>query len=335
METQWAGVLAWAAEKQEESLHLEFKAKDRDNPVAMTAKDWGQLAQAMSAFANAEGGVFVFGVHAMSQAKNFPDQVRSIIPLGNLLSFTGAIQKMIHQLTDPPIAGVQVEPIKNPENLAEGIIVIYVPQSDGGPHRAAKGTNDIADRYYMRSALSSIPMHHTLLAEQFGRRPMPQLYLAVQIHGLTSTRWSAKVWIGNKGRGYAERLAIGFAKHPDLKQPDPQSGFCWHSFLSNFGPENGWDRVILPGCAKDGTGCILRARADIVLYPGMEVLLGFIQMDERNPSSLLLSIHGTLYAMNTQPVRFSLVKALPTHVDDSAGSIERIEMPSPSREDLL
>lgn len=327
----WPGVLTWADEKTEESLHLEFKAKDRDNLSAMTDKDRGQLAQGMSAFANSEGGVYVLGVHAISQGKNFPDQVRSILPLTNVLSQKGSIQKRVYELTDPPIAGVRVEHIDSHEAPGSGVIVIYIPQSDAGPHRVITGPDAVRDRYYMRSTLSTIPMHHALLAEKFGRRPMAQLYLAV-VHRLARPRCSAEVWIGNSGRGYAERPAVAFVQNPDPQQIESSPDVWWHLLK----PAKGWDTVVLPAGARDGIGCIVRAGAETVLYPGMEMLLGFIEDDrEIYRSSYRLSVHGLLYALNTQPARFSYLQDLPVSERVSDIHVGRVDIPVLSPRDPL
>lgn len=324
MEAKWAGVLAWKEEKAEESLHLEFKSKDREKPAELTDEDKGELAQAMSAFANSEGGVVVLGVHAIHQGKNFPDQVKSIVPLADVLSFKGAIQKIAHQLTDPPVPGILVEHIECPEKPTDGIVVIYVPQSDVGPHRAAKGPSRIADRYYMRSTLSSIPMHHTLLAEQFGRRPMPRLYLAVKC-SISRTMFSAEVRIGNSGRGHAERPAVGFVQNPDPSQPEANPDIWWHLIK----PAKGWDNFVLSAAAKDGVGCIVRAGVETVLYPGMEMMLGFVEDQRQSPrSAFVLSLHGKLYALNAAPAKFSLRRKLQVEASPLAGMTERIEIPT-------
>ncbi len=329
METKWAGVLAWKEEKAEESLHLEFKSKDREKPKELTDEDKGELAQAMSAFANSEGGVIAFGIHAIHQGKNFPDQVKSIVPLVDVLGFKGAIQKIAHQLTDPPVPGVLVEHIECPENPTDGIVVIYVPQSAVGPHRAAKGPSRIADRYYMRSALTSISMHHTLLAEQFGRRPMPHLYLAVK-YSISRTMFSAEVWIGNSGRGHAERPAVGFVQNLDPSQPEANPDVWWHLIK----PAKGWDNFVLPAAAKDGVGCIIRASVETVLYPGMEMLLGFVE-DQRQGllSRFLLTVYGKLYALNAAPAQFSLCREIPIEDHPFSRITERIEVPLLTEQD--
>lgn len=323
MEAQWAGILAWVEEKQEESLHLECKVKDRDSE-SMTDKDWGAIAQAMSGFTNSQGGVYVLGVHARNRGKNFPDQVQSIVPLKNVLKFKGAIQRQILGLTDPPVAGVRVEHIENPEDPTTGVILIYIPASDASTHRTMAGETGIREHYYMRSTASTVLMHHSLLAERFGRRPTSRLYLAV-LYSLSRHHCSAEVWIGNAGRGAAERPAVGFVQDPDPQRREHHPDHWWHLLK----PAKGWDHVIVTAGAKGGLGCIVKANAETVLYPGMEIPLGFIEDDGRQGprSSFRLSIHGKLFALNSPPATFGLVRTLEITDTDFPRNVGRVEVP--------
>jgi hypothetical protein len=298
----------------------------------MNEKDWGAIAQAMAAFANTDGGLFVFGVHANSQGKNFPDQVQSILPLTNVLSFKGAIQRRIHGLTEPPIPGIRVEHLDQPDAPGVGIVLLYVPRSDAHTHRTAEGPTGIRHQYFMRSDVSTVIMPHTLLAERFGRRPMAQLYLVVQ-YSLSRHHCSADVRICNRGRGYAERPAVRFIQDPDPQHPETNPDFWWHLFK----PAKGWNNVVIPAGDEEGVGCVVRADAETVLYPGMKLPLGFMEDDGRQGprTTFRLSIHGILYALNSPPARFSLVQELLIDPDEVLRTVGRVEIPSISSEEML
>lgn len=327
MAANWPGVVAWQTEKAEESIHLEFKVKDRESP-SMTDKDWGAIAQAMSAFANAEGGVLVFGVHAKSRGKNLPDQVQSIVPLTDVLSTKGAVQRRLPNLITPPLPGARVEHIDERDSAGAvtgaGIVVIYVPASGAGAHRAMEGEAGVRHHYHMRSDVSSIIMHHSLLAERFGRRPLARLYLAVQ-YSLSRYLCSVEVRIGNLGRGYAERPAVSFVQYPDPENPDCGGDVLWHLMK----PAKGWDIIVRPAGGKEGTGAVIRANAETVLYPGMELPLGFCEAEQRHAGrrSLHLAVHGTLYALNASAARFRLVQDFAIDEADLARTVGRIDVP--------
>src|SRR4051812_12288827 len=87
----WAGVRAWKDTEAEESLHLEFKRQDDLSGGAFKDPDKGQLAKALSGFANVEGGVLVFGVHAREMGKN-PDRVQSICPIVDVAKFQAMVE---------------------------------------------------------------------------------------------------------------------------------------------------------------------------------------------------------------------------------------------------
>lgn len=322
MAAGWHGVLAWEIEKTEESLHREFKAKDGANPN-MTDKDWGKISKAIAAFANAEGGVLIFGVHAKSSGPNMPDQVQKVIPIADALRIKGNIQRRLSELVTPPVPGVRVEHITQPDSPDAGIVVIYVPASGVESHRTMAGEAGDRQHYHMRTDVNTTLMSHSLLAERFGRRPLSKLYLVAE-YSLNRNHCTVDMWICNRGRGYAERPAVSFVQYPNRENPDRTDDILWHMIK----PAKGWDNVIRTAGCKDGTGTVIRATAETVLYPGMELPLGFLEASPRpsGRSSFRLSVHGTLYALNSPPAQFGLVQDLAIEGDDMARTVGRIEV---------
>ena len=198
----WDQVLAWPTEKKEESLHLDFKRRAPSATFKLQPADRSVLAKAFSGFANVEGGVLVFGVHATGSSKSLPDHVVAIESVEDLSKFSNEVDRNVKTLTDPPIAGVTVEEVRDPSG-DRGILVVYVPQSDGGPHRATGAESDVNERYYMRTGTSTVVMPHSLLADRFGRRPPPKLRI-----GLSRELRNVNLYVGNIGRGYAESVYL-------------------------------------------------------------------------------------------------------------------------------
>jgi hypothetical protein len=54
---KWETVKEWVASNREEDLHLDFKEKGRGSPSDLDESDKRNLAKALSAFANTEGGL--------------------------------------------------------------------------------------------------------------------------------------------------------------------------------------------------------------------------------------------------------------------------------------
>lgn len=302
----WDDVQSWVDRREEESLHLDFKQKTSASQVDLDIEDRKNLAKALSGFANTEGGVLVFGIETKKK-QGGPDQASAIRPIANITQFKARVEDHIARLTDPPVS-VELQVVEH--SSGHGVLLILIPQSDGGPHRAM-GPGDVKDRYFMRLSDRTEPMPHTFLAAMFGRRPPPQLYLTAVL-SLSSHHAKAELWIGNAGRGYAERPAVGLIQNPDRNNPDEAPGFWWHLFQ----PAKGWDSIVLPAGGTAGIGCLIRADVTTMLYPGIEIPLGSIDDDENTVHDpFIFSIHGNLYAANGQPSKFGIIhppRALPS-----------------------
>lgn len=294
--TTWSDVQALVDRKEEESLHLDFKQKKSASQVDLEIDDRKNLAKALSGFANTEGGVLVFGIETAKE-QGAPDHAATVRPITNVKQFKARLESHISNLVDPPVSA-DVRIIE--DGTGHGVVLVFIPQSDGGPHRSM-GPADVKDRYFMRLSDRTEPMPHTFLAAMFGRRPPPQLYLTAVLQ-LSPLIARAELWIGNDGRGYADRPAVALIQNPDRNNPDEDPGFWWHLFQ----PNKGWDSIVLPAGGNAGIGCIIRSDISTILYPGMEIPLGFVETKDYVPNPFVFSIYGQLYSANGQPARFGL-----------------------------
>ena len=51
-----------------------------------------------------------------------------------MAQFANVVDRNLKNFTNPPISGIRMHPITEP-GQARGILAIYVPRSDGAPHR--------------------------------------------------------------------------------------------------------------------------------------------------------------------------------------------------------
>jgi predicted HTH transcriptional regulator len=134
------------------SEDLYFDAKCVNNENFVSDPDKGPLAKAISAFANADGGVIVYGLEARRDAEG-KDVVQTTKPLEDVELVRSKVLGLAGQLTQPPVEGILVE--TRPKSGSEGYVVVFVPPSDSGPHRAKA-----QHKYYRRHGSSSLPMEH-------------------------------------------------------------------------------------------------------------------------------------------------------------------------------
>jgi len=130
----------YLAERQEENLHLEFKLVN--NAALASRDDRRNLACALSGFANASGGLVVWGVEARKN-DNGIDSVVSLPGIRGVGALVARLNQLTGQAVDPTVDGIQHRVVGVLDNN-RGFGVTLVPESDGGPHMAKLGEIAIA-----------------------------------------------------------------------------------------------------------------------------------------------------------------------------------------------
>jgi hypothetical protein len=299
----WPVVDEWLGENQVEGLHLEFKRKTNPTTSVVDLEDKTNVAKGLSGFANVEGGVFVIGIDTR-KVSGGADVVDSIQAITGVSNFAGRIERDIRTYTDPPIAGLMVQAIEKPGTTDTGIVAIYVPQSDGGPHRVVNTKADANDRYYMRTGASTVTMPHALLADGFGRRPHPKLRLLARLHG-GGGNICLLLRLRNDGRGTAVRPAVklrcGVDKH-----------LRWRSLTSLA---QGWTILYEKGLVLSLDEVIYQAGVDALVYPQMVVPVADLEAGTNAGQMIGATLSGTIYMMDARPTEFTGVLRLDEDVE--------------------
>lgn len=292
--SQWEGLTTWVDNHEPESLHLDFKIKSHHAPH-FDDGDRSQLAVALSAFANTEGGVLVYGVSTSKEPKHEPDRAQRVVPVLGLGRFHRTAEEQIHTLTDPPVPGVRITSVAAPEAADSGVLAVYVPSSDGGPHRVLRAAEKCVDRYYMRTATSSVVMPHAMLAALFNRRTPPKLELVARIARHGNDRLDIHLFLRNRGRGAAERAALQLAVVPGEA-----------SWLTNIGACDGWVKLS-DGPISGKYVLTFHSTPTIALFPGMEAMVAYVIAPVRaDPltDAMKVPLWGTIHALGSQPRTF-------------------------------
>lgn len=229
----WSVLQRWKEDHVSESLHLEFKTRDGSVPDGkLSPGDRATLAKAVSGFANIDGGLYVLGVDARWNTKIERDCMVDLVPLARVGSLAQEVERWSRELVTPVVPALDVQIVPTPDDTDRGVVVLRVPASDVGPHRVT-GTNlpGFDERYYMRSASSTIVIPHPVLSAMFGRVPSPRLKL--RLVGTSDNK--VRVFVENHGRGVARAVSvrIEFMKneHDNLGIPSiEEQGSLWYRF---------------------------------------------------------------------------------------------------------
>lgn len=167
----WDAVEELVTESREEGAHLDFKQKEEPDRPDPTRADRRNLSKALSGYANADGGIIVWGVDAREGEEGF-DAAQGIVAIDNPELFAHRLDSLTPELAFPGIDGVEHTAVEDPNAPDTGVVVSLIPRSNRYPHRA---TGPDVDDYYRRSGHTFRRMDHGELADAFGRRPQPVL----------------------------------------------------------------------------------------------------------------------------------------------------------------
>lgn len=165
---------------------------------------------------------------------------------------------------------------------------MFVPESNGAPHRVVSAGADVNEKYMMRTATSVMVMPHRLLADRFARTAPPALRMIVRVADPPGSPTRVEFWLKNIGRGAARQPAILF---PDLPPNfEPSVGTRLTSRFV-FRKNNVGDRKRL---------FLVEPHEDVIIYPGMEQYVATLSV--RGGQSFTVQIPVVLHALDMQPV---------------------------------
>lgn len=270
----WSDVNNLCQRRREEDLHLEFKSftEDQGDPFGNSSHKV-TLAEALSAFANSDGGVVVWGIATgKGKSKSFAERIKPI----RLDLAIARLKELEGELVSFAINGIDHKPIESDTQEGFGVVLTYIPPSDRGPHMARSNHQHC---YFTRAGSHTDRMEHFAVADMFGRRQRPDL--SIRIHdpktgqdnvidlssqeGLPMSPGRLSLKIDNHGRGMARwvmlRMLIpselAFLLHdPAVRLVPPQDTrwLCWDE-------KDGRSGVKFDG----GSSCVVHVGDDLLI----------------------------------------------------------------------
>ena len=145
---------------KEESINLEFK---RSDALKMTDSSKNEIAKDVSAFANSDGGIIIYGIQEIDhKASNY-----SYID-GNLFTKEW-LDQVISSRIQRRIEGLIIDPIRIGEKIDQSIYVVKIPRSYNTPHMTSN------KKYYKRHNFQSIEMEEYEIRDLYSRHSKTKL----------------------------------------------------------------------------------------------------------------------------------------------------------------
>jgi len=212
-------ILQAANSEEPESLYLDFKTS-RTRDGAMDSDDRKNLGENLSGFANAHGGVLVWGVLAKNRNDKHPERkAHEQKPIPNIRRFVGDLNSYVGQVVLRPVDGVENQEIELPDG--SGYAVTLIPESDKRPHMSIAADEM---RYYMRIGSQTKRIDHIQVESMMFRRVKPKLELFVHQANFensdrvsTSKMIRAFLAIRNSGDIAAKDVAVSLLSYGDRR----------------------------------------------------------------------------------------------------------------------
>lgn len=156
-------ITALITNEAEESVHLEFKAA---GALSKEDKKKTEIAKDVSAFANSDGGVIVYGIEEQDNKAHTLSYID-----GNTYSKEW-LEQVIQDKIQRRIENLCIIPIREDGDMAKTIYVVKIPRSSNTPHMSADKC------YYKRNNFRSVKMEEYEVRDLFYREATPNLRIA-------------------------------------------------------------------------------------------------------------------------------------------------------------
>lgn len=250
-----------------EGLNLEFKLKEDSSAPTLSKGDKRSIAEAVSAYANSDGGVLIYGIR--SQRTTAGDVATELVPIAAIEQFLAEFRSVCALNINPAVPRMSLDFVSSGNGDGSGFLICSVERSDMRPHMS---TAPNVHRYYRRSFEGNVPMTPSEVRDQIlsirDAILTPILYKNnggsfSNNRGIISGRTSIRFYLRNSGRALCKNPFLRISANCQL-----------HSHSTNFDHrQNVWKTEFPPNTmvhVEDDIDCMglylnLIVRADLVL----------------------------------------------------------------------
>jgi hypothetical protein len=254
-------------------------------------------SKAITAFANTQGGVVLWGVVANVGPGSNIDRVTGLAEVSSPADWIQKLKNWKLQATDPPIGNIEYCPIIHPTQ-PKGFVACLIPESEFKPHRAEFSHKN----YYIRAGDSSVIPSPSLLRSLFFPKARMDVWLNIESR-VDHEYNRSHVLLRMENRGYSS-VRNGVIRM--LIRPD-REGARRSEFRAN-------EAELIGNAAA--TAVAFRMRAE--LHPGMTTMFGHIQTNLR-----FIGLTAILYQSDCAPLH---VFVEPDFVREKDGTVQLVPL---------
>jgi hypothetical protein len=284
-------VEGWISHGQTEDEFLDFKTGKGNTDKHK--ETWSKL---LSAFANTEGGVLVWGLSARTpkQPDAFGrrlDRVDAMTPVDDPSVLEQTLKDVQLAATIEPVRGVEF--LRVPASSAfggprKGYLLCLVPEGNNKPYRAEL---ESGRQYWQRVGGNSVVLSHTLLRSLF----YPQRHVSFQVTANLAGTNKIGFHLHNVGMSSAENVAVRL-KYPNAKMQHQNA--------------HGWQVIKVTGEAAGSNVATWERQGSI--HPQQDVPLFTITVKEGQAGLEPVFLDVLVHSKDNLPVGFVFIPCLPT-----------------------
>jgi hypothetical protein len=284
----------------EENPELEYKAAgalQRDDKKVM------EVTKDVSAFANSNGGVLIYGLAEDPADKRFPGKID---PVNSKAISKEWLEQVINFRIRPRIHGIKIHVVALPDSQDHVVYVLEIPKGETAHQADDK-------KYYRRHNFMVEPLYDHEIRDIMGRQNSPQILIDFEITKIEDFiqvvgenkfyHYFLNVYVQNVGRLYAKYINVMLTiPKKCLNQNEYNQR---HLELTQLQIDNKVRDLVEPNAERCYQGPLAKpkqygpARHEPLL-PGMRTKIGQIPINEYSTDAGN-DFNWTLYADNAEP----------------------------------
>lgn len=165
-----------------------------------------QIAEAISGFANTNGGIIIVGMGTINKFHSGLDILTQIEEIANINVFSKQVSVKIPTLTTPSANTIKYKIIKKSKKNTRGVLLIYIPQTQGEPYQS-----NVDNYFYFRTGDEFKIAPYDMIKRLFASTDRPDMHTRLSNSDINFTKegyYEIETIINNKSYAIAEQIYL-------------------------------------------------------------------------------------------------------------------------------